>query len=148
VNTNVTTRAGFKTDAAKDDFVGILMYKLQRKKSLESNADSVFTEDKSTSIQLLVSWRYNSQNSFSVCALFIKHEDIITWNNDKLRELDSMYRVLPNDGSIIKDTWLLDDAIALTTTLKWGMGHTIEISISEGDRKDDSVEPLLISSSM
>jgi hypothetical protein len=162
VNANAATRADPKIDATELKFAGALIYKLQRKKhpNNQSNADSIFTEDTSTSLQLLVLWKC-IHRYFFVRALLIKHSDSITWNEDTLKKLHSMYLVLLYKGLLIdfrhilheyypiKDTWLLDDATVLMTTLKWKKRtNTLKITISEGTKEDDSMEPLWVSSNM
>jgi hypothetical protein len=151
VDANAMTEASFGRDVVKDELASALIYKLQRKKYLkfnsQSNTDSAFAEDASTSLQLLVIWRFNA-NKFSVRALLIKHSNTITWNEDTLKKLYSMYLSLCRDDDIIEDTWLLVDETVLMTTSKWMMGHAFEIAISEGTRKDDTMVPLWVSSNM
>jgi hypothetical protein len=59
-----------------------------------------------------------------------------------------MYLALLRDGPLSEDTWLSDDKTMLMTTSKWKVGLTTEITISEGTRKDDTMEPLWVSSNM
>jgi hypothetical protein len=60
-----------------------------------------------------------------------------------------MHLSLCRSDDVIEDTWLLDDVTALTTTSKWEEeSRTFEITLSEGTIKDDSREPLWVSSSM
>jgi hypothetical protein len=146
VDASAVTRASFGKDATKDEFASALIYKLQRKNSKsgdQSNADSTFTKDRSTSFQLLVIWRSNDEHSFSVRSLLVKHSNAITWNEDTLEKLHSMYLALLSEGLFIndmpkedssimentfKDTWLLDDATVLMTTSKWKEeNRTVEI---------------------
>jgi hypothetical protein len=143
VDTNAMTRASFGKEIFKDKFASVLIYKLQRKGRLksndQSNVDSAFTEDSSTSF---------NRTGYSVRALLIKHGNIIDWNEDTLEKLHSMYHALCRDDEI-EDTWLLDDATVLMTTSKWKKdSHAFEITISEGIRKDDSMGPLWVSSNM
>jgi hypothetical protein len=152
VDTNAATKASFGRDVTKDEFINALIYKLQRKKCSESNdqssADSAFTEDTSANIQLLVIWSLNKYEIY-VRALLIKHNNTIIWNEDTLEKLQSMYLAPHRDNYDTKDTWLLDDATMLMTTLKWKkMRHTTEIIITEGIKEDDSMEPLWIPSSI
>jgi hypothetical protein len=144
----------------------------------QSNADSTSAEDTLINLQLLVIWKSNDECSFSVRALLIKHSNIITWDEGTLEKLHSMYLALLNKGLLIdtsavfeeassvvseedssivfeadpfvvEDTWLLDDVTVLITASKWKEeNREIEITISEGTRKDDSMEPLWVSSNM
>jgi hypothetical protein len=155
VGVNAVTRAIFGRDINKYTFESVLIYKLQRKKQFESNGqpntDSTFTEDTSTSLQLLVIWRSDVryENGCSMHALLIKHSNAITWNEDTLEKLHSMYLDPLRDNYNIKDRWLLDDTTVLMITSKWKENNCLfKITISEGARKDDSMEPLWISSNI
>jgi hypothetical protein len=176
VDANTMIKAIFGRNMFEIEFKIALIYNLQMKKRLESNdqsnADNAFTENTSTSIQLLVMWgpSVKYKNGFSVRALLIKHDDAIIWDEDKLKDLHSMHLAQLNKGIhvdvsnefkdinfftsngnpfAIEDTWMLDDATVLMTTLKWNGGsYTFEITISEGTRKHDSMEPLPIPSSI
>jgi hypothetical protein len=165
VGANAMARARFGRNATKYEFSNVLIYKLQRKKCIESNeqskADSISEKDTSTSLQLLVMWISNDKHRYSVRALLIKHSNTITWNEDTLEKLHSMYLALFNKGLRIdvlstrnkhysvKDTWLLDNVTVLIIELKWEEeSRTFEITISKGTGEHDTVEPLWVSSSM
>jgi hypothetical protein len=147
------TRTGFGKDKIKNEYVSALIYKLQRKKRLESNeqsnANNASIEDTSTSLRLLVMWGPNNGHKISARALLIRHSNAITWNEDTLEKLHSMHLDLLRDNCVVRDTWLLDDATVLMTILKWKRGKdTFKIIITEGTREDDSMEPLWIPSSI
>jgi hypothetical protein len=152
LDANSETRVGFGRDITKDEFASALLYKLQRKKCLEpndqSNVDSAFTENISTSLQLLVIWRFNDERITCVRTLLIKHSNTIAWDEDALDELYSMHSSLCRSDEITKDIWLLDDATVLMTTSERGMHNAFEITISEGTREDSFMEPLWVSSNM
>jgi hypothetical protein len=153
VDANTMTRAGLGRDAAKNEFASALIYKLQRKKHLkpngQSNENNASKEDTLTSLRLLVIWGNNSMHYFCVRALLIKHSNTVTWNKDTLEKLYSMHLSLLRDDNIIEDTWLLDNATVIMTTSKWEkMRRAIEITISEGTRKDSTIEPLWVSLNM
>jgi hypothetical protein len=155
VDANTVIRSSFGNDVAKDKFSCALLYKLQRKmgpkSNDQSNADNISTEGTSTSLQLLVIWKYNVKykNRFFTRALLISHGNTIIWDEDTLKKLHYMYFALLRDDYNIKDTWLLDDETVLMTTLKWKKDScTFKITISEGTREDDSMEPLRVLSSI
>jgi hypothetical protein len=152
VDPNTMTRASFRREVTKSGFTGALIYKLRRKKPLEYNdkpdEDNASTEDTSTSFQFLVIWGLNDEYEYSIRALLIKHSNAITWNEDTLEKLHSMYLALLRDGLLREATWLLDDKTMLMTTSEWKVGQTTEITISEGTRKDGAIEPLWVPSSM
>jgi hypothetical protein len=178
VDVNTTIKASFGRDINEYEFESALIYKLQRKKRLESNdqsnEDDTSIEDTSTSIQLLVMWGSDNWHSLHIRALLIKHSSTVTWNEDTLEKLHSMHLALLNkvppidisgmprvdysiednsfieeDRLIVEDTWLLDDAKVLMTTSKWKQNSsTFEIVISEGTREDGTMEPLWVSLNM
>jgi hypothetical protein len=155
VDANVMTGVSFGREIFKVEFASALIYKLQRKRRLESNdqtdTDNTSTKDISTSLQLLVIWRSNSRyrDGLRVRALLIKHSNAIIWNEDILEKLHSMQLALLRDDIIVKDTWLLDNTTVLMTVSKWReMDYATVITISEGIKKDDSMEPLWVSSDM
>jgi hypothetical protein len=153
VDANTMTDASFGIEIFKTEFASALVYKLQRKKQFKSNdqtsVDNISTEDSSTNLQLLVIWNANEEYRYCVRALLIKHSNTITWYEDTLEKLHSMHLSLCRSDDVIEDTWLLDDVTALTTTSKWEEeSRTFEITLSEGTIKDDSREPLWVSSSM
>jgi hypothetical protein len=155
VDANTVARAIFGRDVSKLEFMTALLYKLQRKKRLESNdqsnVDNTSAEGSSTSLQLLVIWGTDRSYRHSTYTLLIKHSNTIVWNEDELKKLHSaycasfgtMFQVEP--FCFAKYTWLLDDAPVLMTTLELGkVSRAIEITISEGIRKDDTKAPLCI----
>jgi hypothetical protein len=153
VDANTVARAGFGRDITKDEFASALIYKLQRRKCPESddqsNADS--TKDTSTSLQLLVIWKANDwhDNKFFIRVLLIKHSNATAWDEDTLEKLHSTYCALLKDDYNIKDIWMLDDATVLITTSNWKyVSCATKITISEGTREDDFMEPLCIPSSI
>jgi hypothetical protein len=145
VDANTMTRASFGKNAIKGEFASVLTYKLQRKGSLESNADNTLTNHR-----LLVIWRSDNRYDFSVRVLLIKHDNTITLGKDKLEKLDYSSLDPLRDDCIIKNTWVLNDATVLMTTSKWEKQiRKIKIIISKGTKKDnDSMAPLRISSNM
>jgi hypothetical protein len=152
VDVNNETRASIGIDIDKRGPASALIYRLQRKRHLESNdqsnTDNTLTRD-TTSIQLLVIWGINYEHGFSMRTLLIKHSITITWNDDTLEKLYSMYLDLLRADHIIENTWLLDNTTVLMTTSKWKEeDHTIEITVSEGARKNDSMDPLYVSTVM
>jgi hypothetical protein len=155
VDANTVTRASFGRYIFEPRFTSALIYKLQRKKHREfnnqSNLDNTSTEVTSTCLQLLVIWRSDDWygNRLSVRALLIKHSNTITWNEDTLEKLHSMYLALLGDDRNTKDTWLLDDTtVLMTTSNSKEISCATKITISEGTREDDSMEPLCVLSSI
>jgi hypothetical protein len=154
VDANTVANASFAKDAAKSEFTTALLYKLQRKRlepNDQSNANSAPTENISTSIQLLVIWKsdINDKGMIFARALLIKHSNAIDWDKNTLEKVHSMHLALCRDDRVVKDTWLLNDEKVLMMTSKWKKeSRTIKITISEGSRKDDSRDPLWVSTNM
>jgi hypothetical protein len=148
VDADTMTSVGLGREIFKDEFASALLYKLHRKKQSKSNdkskADNKSTEDTSTNIQLLVIWGHITRSGFFARALLIKHSNVITWDEDTLEKLHSMHLVLLRDDQIVEDTWRLDNATVLRTSNR-EVGHTFEITISEGTREDGTMEPLWVS---
>jgi hypothetical protein len=150
VNINAITRAAFRKELVRHDFTTALLYKLRRRSYNPNNpSDADNIRDTSTSIQLLVIWRVDNNYKFYVNAMLIKHNNIITWDDNKLKKVYSMHHTLQTYEHTIEDTWLLDDATVLMTTLKWGRTvRAIEITIAERAKEDYSMESLCIPSTM
>jgi hypothetical protein len=135
------------------------MYKLQRKGRFESTEDN--TNDTSTSVQLLIICETGGWSGLSIYALLIEHNNTITWNEDKLRELHSKHLDLPNKHYLIKRKyaseeyihieykWQLDDTITLVTKSWWGSDNCkFEIILADATRGDDFMTPLQIPSNI
>jgi hypothetical protein len=144
VNANAVVRASFGKNVTKREFSSALIYKLQRKKRLGSDADNT-----STSHQLLVIWRSDNRYGYFMRVLLVKHSNTITLDENTLKELDYPRFSLIRKSCNIKNTWALGDATVLMTTSKLEKQiRTIEITISEGTREDDTMRQLLITSNM
>jgi hypothetical protein len=163
VDANTIISASFGKNAFQREFESALIYKLQRKRSLvsgnQSGTNDTSIENSSTSLQLLVMWMPGYEfYKFYVRVILINHSDAITWNEDKLKELYSVHFELfkdyyyvkntwsSGDRAMLMDTWLLGGTTVLMTTSKWNEESCVhEITISEGTREDNSIEPLLVS---
>jgi hypothetical protein len=134
----VNTSATFRKKLNKPEFGTVLLYKLQRKHP-ESNTDDT------SATQLLIIWSVDNKHESRVQVLFIKHDNAFTWDEDKLKRFYFRHSFsFKND--ILKNTWQLDDTTILIPPLKWGkVKHTIEITISEGTKKDNPISPPYIS---
>jgi hypothetical protein len=76
VDANTITRVNIDKHTFEYAFKTALLYKLQTKKSLKSNADN--TKDTLTSIQLSVIWRVDDNYKLYINTMLIKHNNIIT----------------------------------------------------------------------
>jgi hypothetical protein len=130
VNSNTIRSASFAKEVTKDEFSSALLYRLQ--KSLDD-----------TSLSLLVIWGFNTWYEFSSRVLLIKHSHTITWNEDTLEKLHTMYLALCKDDHMMEDAWLLDDTtILLTTSKRQNIECSIAITLFPGTNNDHTIEPL------
>jgi hypothetical protein len=128
-------------NAVKREFTSVLIYRLQRKNNFESNVDNTLTN-----YRLLVIWRSDNRHEYSLGVLLIKHDNAITLDEDELKKLDYPPLVPLRNDRTIENTWALDNATVLVTTLKWEKRiRTTRIEISEGTRKGNSMVPLRVS---
>jgi hypothetical protein len=149
VDANTTTSANFGKNTIGRESVTALIYRLQRKSRNSNNQpDTDSKKDTSVNIQLAMVWCSDKRLNVYVNTVLIKNGNVITWDENKLRKLYYNRRPSYRSGQIDVDEWLLDDAIVLVTTSKSKEGRTFEITISEGIRGDDSIEPLCLSSDM
>jgi hypothetical protein len=144
------TSADFVRDAFKSSSATALMYRLQRKNHNSNNqSDADNTKDTLTDIQLAIVFLSNEKLYFDANTLLIKHNNTITWNENRLRKLYYAHHSQYRKSDTIKDTWLLDDATVLMTVLKWDeRGRAFEVTVFKGTKRDDSIEPICISSNM
>jgi hypothetical protein len=143
VNTNTKARAIFGKDETRREFTNALIYRLQRKGSLESDVDNT-----SISHQLLVIWKYDHRYEYYIRVLLIKHDNTIILNEDKLKELDYPPFTLLRNGCNIKNKWLLDNATALIIKSEWEVDRAIKIIVSGGTGENGSMESIHISTNM
>jgi hypothetical protein len=143
VDVYTMTEASFGRDVTKNELINALMYRLQRKGGLKFSADD--TKDISMNLQLLVIWKVDNYYKSHANIMLVKHENTMTWDEDKLLEVYAMHLSLGIYSRSIKDIWQLDDATLLMTTLKRELGQTTEIIISKGSSEDGSIEPICVS---
>jgi hypothetical protein len=119
---------------------GVLIYRLQRRQTHESTEIS---EDTSSTIQLLVIWKFSKSKTLHADVLLIEHDEGFNWNEDDLRKLrrKNINRLsLLSDSAT--DTWTLDDNVALMTTFKiMNEDRILNINISEVKRDSDTRTP-------
>jgi hypothetical protein len=151
VDANTMTRVNFRDRVCKLSFATALTYKLQRKNSHKSNNQSSTDNTEDTSdLRLLVIWSTNYSQEFYVNVILIKYSNITAWDEDKTKIIDYMRNdITKRRGRRIEKTWLLDDTTVLVTTPRRREEEcTLEITISEGIRKDNSIEPISALSSI
>jgi hypothetical protein len=122
---------------------GVLIYRLQRKRTHESTEIS---EDTSNVVHLLVVWEISESNKLCADAMLVKHDKEFDWDKDNLEELHrkniNRFRLCPDP---VTETWSLDDNITLMTTYEIMNGDIIlDITISEVERDDNTMIPVHI----
>jgi hypothetical protein len=136
----------FNVDLTQSESVGILMYKLQRKNTEQSNEDTTSSEEV-TCTPLIMIWNINSFNDFYVYSRVIEQDKGYVWDRDKLMKLAERYSLFGVQHGPIKDTWLTSDNTALTTSLDAiheEECYKLEMTISEASISDNTQKPWYI----
>jgi hypothetical protein len=130
-----TMRSGFTIYNPENEPNGILIYGLQRKRPHESTEISKST---SNVAHLLVIWGISKSKKLYSDVLLVKHDRISIWNKDNLEELYCKnVNQFRQYSSTIKETWSLDDNVALMTAFEMmNGGRILDITISEVERNN------------
>jgi hypothetical protein len=133
VSSKSIMKANFITGIDQTTFGGALLYHLQGKKDMSTNA------------QLLVIWGYNADEIY-LHTWLIRHNITLDWDEDKLKRFydvyNSQYKVYT---AIFRKEWLLDDKTMLKT--KCGSSHggfEMELIISRDEYLSRPIKPLWI----
>jgi hypothetical protein len=89
VNLGSKAYACFRTNFAKSEPIGILMYELKNTK--QSNKNAMSSEDETKCIRLFIIWKINNAKEFCVYSHLIEHDKGHTWDRDKLMKLAKYY---------------------------------------------------------
>jgi hypothetical protein len=143
-------KANFRIDPKQEYFMGVLLYKLQRKHTNgidnQPNNSIVSIKDMETNIYLLVVWDVRMvQHDFCVCLIECTNYSI--WDKDKLFALYSEYKdqfLMKHTSNTI--TWLIHDNTVVKTRhdVTYGSDCKLDIILSEGTGKYVMKEPLKI----
>jgi hypothetical protein len=144
IDVGSTMQASFNIDLTRNRSIGVLMYKLQRKNSDQSNGDLTFSANEATCTQLVVIWKINSSKEFRVVSRIIEHDQCRIWDRDKLMKLTKLYKLYDIQHGPVEETWLMQDNTALR--IRDNMIHEktcykLEITISKTSIKDDARRP-------
>jgi hypothetical protein len=145
VNVGSTTQAGFSIDLDPGLSMGILMYKLQRKNSDQSNEEDISSEEEAVCTQLVIVWKVDSSKEFRVHTCLIGHDEWDVWNRFRLVKLANRLKLVNIQHSPIEDTWLTRDNRALVTSLNATLEeecYKLEIIICEGIMNNDTRRPV------
>jgi hypothetical protein len=144
VDAGSTAQIGFNIDLTRDESVGVLMYKLQRKNAEQLNGDDTFSEDGATCTLLIMIWNVNSFKDFYVYSRVIEQDKGCVWDRDKLIKLAKRYSLLGIQHCFIEEAWLTHDGIALMTSLNTTCEaecYKLEMTISEPSTNNDTQRP-------
>jgi hypothetical protein len=137
-----TMRSGFMVRWDTESY-GILIYKLQRKKSHEYTE---INEDTSDTAHILLVWKISKFKELYADVLLVECDRRFDWNENNLGRLYDMN--FKQDGlfsDITTKTWLLDDNIALMTTFEiMNEDRMLNITISEVERDNNTRIPIHI----
>jgi hypothetical protein len=142
-----TMRVQFEIHTTQDEFVGVLLYKLQRHSVSQYNMGTSIMEANTNEIkyvQLLIAWEMKD-SELSASVVLVERE--IIWNEDELRKLYyENNNLLKKYNDVISDTWLMDDNMVLKTTCRVkNLKENFELSISISEERDCYVmRPLCI----
>jgi hypothetical protein len=141
IDANSTMQIDFNVDPAREESIGVLMYKLQRKNTDQSD------EDKATCIQFVIIWKANNSEGFRLVSRLIEHDKSHVLDRNELMKLIRYHKVFNIQHEPVEKTWLIHDNVVLMTRVNITYEeecYKLEITISEGNMKDDTQRPLCI----
>jgi hypothetical protein len=141
VDVGSTMQASFNIDPGRNESIGALLYKLQKKNAGQSNEDGIFSEEEEACTQLLMIWKVNSSREFFVVSDLIEHDNYV-WDRDRLMEFAEYCRLFNAQHGPIEETWLIRDNTVLMTSLNIAreVCYKLEMTISETSIKDDDTQ--------
>jgi hypothetical protein len=148
-NTGSVMKYDLKFDFDQDTLEGILMYEIRRKENARySHQSSINTtyaeviEEASRMTRLLVAWKIERSGESKVRIILVECDDKLVLNEDKLAQLYEKINDIPPGYHAI--TWLMYDNTVLEATyeIEQETGIELKITISEGD-KDENTKPAL-----
>jgi hypothetical protein len=138
-----TTQAGFIiVHLTQSEPIGILMYELKNMKC--SNKNAVFREDDPICTWIYIMWKISNSKEFRVASRLIEHDKGLIWTEDKLMKLAKRHTLFDIQHGPVELTHLIYNNTALTKRLnvtREAEYCKIEMTISEGSIKDDTLRP-------
>jgi hypothetical protein len=128
-----------------------LMYEIRRKRNRRSDHQSSINtayakviEEASKMTRLLVAWKIDRSGGSKVRIILVECDDKLVLNEDKLAQLYKRVNDIPSGYHAI--TWLMCDNTVLETTyeIEQKTGIELEITISEGDKDENTKSALWI----
>jgi hypothetical protein len=147
INVDSTIQVDFNINTTQYMPTGVLMYKLQRKATDQSNEDVTSSENEATCIQLIIIWKINSFKEFFTASYLLEHKKDYFWDRNELLRLNEHYKLTNIQHGIIENTWLMHDNTVLMTSLNVTHEeeyYKLKMTISEESVKDDTQRPRYI----
>jgi hypothetical protein len=150
-DTGAMMKYDLKFDFDQDTLEGILMHEIQRKENERSNHQSSINtaytktiEEASKMTRLLVAWKIDRSGGSKVRIILVECDDKLVLNEDKLAQLYEKINDIPPGYHAI--TWLMCDNTVLETTyeIEQKTGIELKITISEGDKDENTKSALWI----
>jgi hypothetical protein len=126
------------------------MYKLQRKNIDQSNGEVISSETTAAAAactQLIIIWKVKRYSEVRVHLSLIEHDEGHVWDRARLMKLAFGFELVNVQHGPIEETYLMRDSTVLMTSLNLTREegcYKLEMTISEGDIKDDTRRPLYI----
>jgi hypothetical protein len=141
-------QADFSIHPGHKEAIGILMYKLERKSTYQSNDNIIPSEDELSCTQLVMIWKVYKSGKFHVYSAPIEHDRCRVWDRDSMMKLAESYELFDVIHSPVKHTWLTHNNNALLMTsldvIRKEECYKLEMTISEGNIKDYTWKPRYI----
>jgi hypothetical protein len=147
VDVGFIAEASFNIDFTQEEYIGVLMYKLQKKHTNQSNENAISNENEVTYIQLVITWKGYKYGKPYVYSFLIEHDKECVWSGDRLVKLATQNKLFNIKHASIKETWLIHDNTVLMTNLnviREEEYYELEMTISETSIKYDTRRPWYI----
>jgi hypothetical protein len=144
IDAGSTMQTCFNIDTAQEDSIGVLLYRLQRKNTDQTNEKIISSKEEATCIQLVIVWRVTSSKEFHVVLHLIEHDKGSIWDRNRLMKLVESYKLFNIRHGLIEDTWLMYDDTVLMTRANATCEkeyYKLEMTVSDGSIKDDTWRP-------
>jgi hypothetical protein len=140
-------QVGFSIHPAREESIGIFMYKLQKKKTDQSNEDIMSSEVETICTQLVFVWKVYKLGKFRIFSDLIEHDKRRVWDRDNMMKLAESYRLYDIKRNPVEHTWLTHDNAELMTSLNVTRKKTyykLEMTVSKGSINDGTWKPRYI----
>jgi hypothetical protein len=153
MNIGAMMKIGFSFGLDQDEFGGILMYEVQRKRNTvsdhQSSIDTIYAkviEEALKRMQLLVAWKIKHFEEPKVNIMLVEYDNELVLREDKLAQLYERVNDIPFGHN--PSRWLMYDNTALRVTYEVmrKTGLELKITVSQGVRNLDTIRLMHINS--